>query len=69
VIDVPPLSPEWPPNTDQLAEIARRMHWRLEQLAYDLEHHPHAVEGRLGGLAADLSTFAYLLQRHDADRE
>lgn len=60
----PPLSPQWPPNADQMAEIARALHWELDQLAYDLSHRPHAATAeRRQKIAADLAAFADLLRR------
>jgi hypothetical protein len=63
---VPPLSPEWPPSTDQLAEIAKAAHWQLDQLAYDLANRPHlTMDGRLSKIADDLNALAKLLRHHD----
>jgi hypothetical protein len=60
------LSPEWPPTTDQLATAVRDMHWRLEQLAYDLETRPHVTRGgQIPAVAKELEALAYLLQLHD----
>lgn len=67
---VPPLSPEWPATTDQLAQVAHGLHWALEQLAYDLWHRPRIThDGRLTVIAEDLTAFAGLLHAHDTQRQ
>lgn len=59
--------PQWPPSTDELAEIAKNVHWELDQVAYDLANRPHLTrDGRLTRIAADLDALAKLLRNHDA---
>lgn len=59
-----PSLPEWPPNDDQLAEIANGLHWKLQEIGYDLAVRPHTVtDGRRKALAYDLTSFADLLRR------
>lgn len=65
---VPPLSPQWPPTADQLAEITNNVHWELQAVAYDLGTRPHVTrDGRLERVAADLDALAHLLRQHAAN--
>lgn len=60
---VPPLSPQWPPSDNQLAEIARTIHWQVQAFGYDLEVRPHFVTtDRRLRVADDLEAFARMLR-------
>lgn len=63
---VPPLPAEWPPDAFQLADVLTRIHWVLEQLAYDLPRGT-ATRGQMDEVAKALDGVARLLRDHPAE--
>ena len=63
---VPDLSPRWPPDQFQLAELLHKTHWVMEQAAYDISR-GGATREQLDEVARALEGLIPLLRRHVAE--
>lgn len=63
---VPPRPDAWPPDVFQLAHVVSRMHWVLEQLAFDLSNGT-ADREQVDSVADALEGLARLLRLHELD--
>ena len=67
MVQIPELTPDWPPTATQLALLVTNAHWALEEIAYKLPRGEVSPE-RLAEVADGLEALAALLRNHKVVR-